>query len=402
MSVTAQRSLRLAAGALVMLSVGLIYGWSIFAEPFKEEFGWDVTTLGITFTVLMCFFCLGGMAGARIVKRFSIRIALALALVLVCGGFIGATFTQSTTPFVLYLSYGVFGGFGIGIIYNVVMGALMQWFPGRSGLVSGVLLMAYGISTFLLGSFCARLFDAIGWRSTFLLLAAFLFVMLSFALVVIRAPKPEELVQIPRSTHTVASQVSAHEYTPKQMLKSPIFYLFFLWVVLLCSFGLGVIGHAKQIGADAGATVGLATLMVGIISIGNGGGRVLIGMFSDAKGRGKALLASNFIPLLCGICFLIALITGNVIPLVVASALAGLGMAGIPTMSSIYAAEFFGRENYATNFSIINLAIIPSALLGPSLMSYAMASTGSYFTAIILFLLMSVVALAIALFLVRR
>jgi MFS transporter, OFA family, oxalate/formate antiporter len=38
----------------------------------------------------------------------------------------------------LYLSYGLLGGIGTGIIYVGVIGLMVRWFPDRRGLVCGI------------------------------------------------------------------------------------------------------------------------------------------------------------------------------------------------------------------------------------------------------------------------
>ena len=57
------RWLYLTAGVLALLFAGIIYGWSILKAPLAADFGWTADQLALNFTLTMCFFCLGGMAG---------------------------------------------------------------------------------------------------------------------------------------------------------------------------------------------------------------------------------------------------------------------------------------------------------------------------------------------------
>ncbi len=63
------RWLYLAAGVLALLFAGIIYGWSILKAPLAADFGWTADQLALNFTLTMCFFCLGGMAGGLLSKR---------------------------------------------------------------------------------------------------------------------------------------------------------------------------------------------------------------------------------------------------------------------------------------------------------------------------------------------
>ena len=68
----------------------------------------------------------------------------------------------------LYLAYGVLYGFGVGLGYNAIMGTIVKWFPDKTGLASGILLMGFGISSLIVGKVGARLIGEIGWRDTFM------------------------------------------------------------------------------------------------------------------------------------------------------------------------------------------------------------------------------------------
>ena len=81
------RWLYLAVGVVALLFAGIIYGWSILKAPLAADFGWTADQLALNFTLTMCFFCLGGMAGGVLAKKLGTRIALILAGVLSCLGF---------------------------------------------------------------------------------------------------------------------------------------------------------------------------------------------------------------------------------------------------------------------------------------------------------------------------
>ena len=71
----------------------------------------------------------------------------------------------------IYLSYGVFCGFGVGLGYNTAISLTVRWFPDKQGLVSGVTLMGFGFGGMLLGTLGAQMITTLGWRPTFLIFA---------------------------------------------------------------------------------------------------------------------------------------------------------------------------------------------------------------------------------------
>ena len=76
------RWLYLAVGVVALLFAGIIYGWSILKAPLASELHWADNQLALNFTLTMCFFCLGGIAGGVLSKRAGTRISLILAAVL--------------------------------------------------------------------------------------------------------------------------------------------------------------------------------------------------------------------------------------------------------------------------------------------------------------------------------
>ena len=111
----------LAVGVAALLFAGIIYGWSILKAPLAAEFGWTADQLALNFTLTMCFFCLGGTAGGILAKRLGVRPALILAGALSCLGFLLTARLDGGSVAMLYASYGLLAGLGIGIAYNVII-----------------------------------------------------------------------------------------------------------------------------------------------------------------------------------------------------------------------------------------------------------------------------------------
>ena len=112
---TAVRWGYLAIGVVAMLFAGVLYAWSILKSPLSVEFGWGASDLALNFTLAMTFFCIGGLLGAQISKRLGHRVAIISAGVLAALGFVLIALLNNVSVVVLYLTYGVLAGIGIGI-----------------------------------------------------------------------------------------------------------------------------------------------------------------------------------------------------------------------------------------------------------------------------------------------
>ena len=127
----AARWLYLALGVVAMLFAGVLYAWSILKSPLAATFGWGSSQLALCFTLAMSFFCAGGLLGAAISKRVGHRLALIVAGILSAAGFFWTAALQGASTAVLFISYGVLAGCGIGIAYNVVISTVSAWFPDK-------------------------------------------------------------------------------------------------------------------------------------------------------------------------------------------------------------------------------------------------------------------------------
>lgn len=388
-----KRYLYAVVGVLVMLLAGFVYAWSILSAPIAADFPqWSNAQLSLTFTLCMTFFCLGGMAAGILSKRIPVHMNVKLSAVLFLVGFF-LTSRVHALP-MLYVSYGVLCGTASGFSYNAVMSIMPRWFPNQQGLISGVLLMGFGASSMIIGSvFTAVTPDATGaWRTTLLVLGVLMAVILFLCSFFFQAPKEGE-VPAPKARATGSEGL---DLTPAQMIRRPSFWLFFLWAVLLSAVGLVIIGQARMLAKTAGPTldVGTISLVVGLISVCNGLGRVLFGGLFDKIGRKvtMVLVVSCFF---LGIGALWAALAGSTVLLVIGFVFIGLGYGGGPTMVAAVTKQFYGQKNYPVNFSMMNINLLVASFASTAA-GAILDATGSFTVIFLLLLALSVVALGVA------
>lgn len=352
-----KRLIYLVCGATTLLVLGLVYGWSIFATPLGEAFGWDRSLLSYTFSISMAAFCTGALLGSFIVKRSSTRTALFVAAALQATGFILTSFLASQGIWVLYIFYGICAGLGCGIGYNTIISTVNLWFPDRLGIASGVLMMSFGLGSLILGTLANILMQALGWSTTFVVIGAMSAVILSVcALVLKSAPKNVEEL-----TGAKPSLRASQDIEDRPMLKTPYFYLFFLWAVLLFGAVLTLMGDSKQGALALGIDAAMATLLVGLVSMMNGLARVVIGVIYDKTDLSKAMLITSLVGTVA-IGGIVAGFALTVPGLYLAGALlAGFAAGSVPVMSSAFTRERFGPQNYPRNLAVVNFSIIGSA-----------------------------------------
>jgi len=394
-----RRWLYLALGVASMLFAGIIYGWSILKAPFTGI--WDASQLALNFTITMTFFCLGGFVGAKLSKKFGIMVSIIAAGMLSCAGFILASLLDGSNIVLLYLSYGVLAGLGIGIAYNAVISTVNAWFPDKKGLCSGCLMMGFGASSLVIGNLMSSLMDSLGWETAYMLLGGALGVVLIITALVLRKPDENTVLPAPKVKKAAREEAfEATDYTTGEMLRRPSFWMAFVGIGLLAAVGSSVISFAKDLSIATGAEESLAITLVGVLSVCNGLGRIFTGALFDAKGRRFTMLASNIITICAAGVTLIA-VSFSSLPLCIAGlCLVGMSYGSCPTVSSAFVSAFYGNKYFPTNFSIMNFNLIGSSLMATACGSL-LTTTGAYMAPFAMLLALSVGALVLNL-LIRK
>ena len=141
------------AALAVHLSIGQLYAFSVFNEPLTRAIGitasapgdWRLTDLGWIFSLAIVTLGLTAAFAGKWLERVGPRKALLTAAACFGGGFVLSAIGVHTHQIALiYLGYGVIGGFGLGLGYVTPVTVLIKWFPDRRGLAAGLAIMGFG------------------------------------------------------------------------------------------------------------------------------------------------------------------------------------------------------------------------------------------------------------------
>ena len=389
----------LAVGVVAMLFAGILYAWSILKSPLASEFGWGASDLALNFTLAMSFFCIGGLLGARLSKKFGHKIALVASGSLSLIGFALTACLPGTAVWMLYITYGVLAGAGIGIAYNVVIATVSAWFPDKKGLCSGCLMMGFGASALVLGNVADALFKStVGWRLTYVILGAAICVVLILAAILLKKPGVDtELPKAKIGKAAGGEDFERKDYTSAQMLCRPSFWMAFICISFLAAVGSSVISFAKDLALSVNATEALAVSLVGVLSICNGIGRIVTGALFDSIGRRKTMLCANIFTLCAAGITLIAVSVGS-LPLCIAGlCLTGISYGSCPTITAAFTSSFFGMKYFSTNMALMTFTVMGGSLIA-TVSNKVFEMTGGYSATFIMLLALTAVALVLNLF----
>ncbi len=380
----------LAVSVFAMLFAGIIYAWSILKVPFAEEFGWQPQELSLNFTLTMCTFCLGGLLGSFLSRKIGVKLAGLVSAVLAGSGMAATGFLDGNSVILLYLTYAVLAGLGIGIAYNVIIATVSAHFPDKKGLCTGALMMGFGASSLILGNLADRFFkSSLSFRGTYILLGISLFAVLGFVSLFLR--RPDGVCDVAKKKNVQTEDFEKKDYTTKEMLKRFSFWRAFVLLAFATAVGNSVISFARDLALSVGAKVTLATTLVGVLAVCNGLGRIFTGALFDWLGRKKTMLIATILTIVAAGITLVSVMTGSVIVCVIGLCLTGLSYGTCPTMVTSFVSSFYGQKHFATNFSIMNCNLICASFIATAC-SNLLKTFGGYEAPFILLLTLAVMA----------
>ncbi len=388
------RTLMLILGVFSMLFAGVIYAWSILKTPLTAELGFASSALALNFTLTMCGFCLGGFFGSILSKKLGVKLSTICAGVVAGLGFVLTALLRTDNAVLLYLTYALMGGGGIGVVYNVIISSVNAWFPDKKGFCSGCLMMGFGASTLVLGNLASALFElpAIGWRGTYIIIGAALCASLVITGLLLRRPGETDELPAPRAARGKEETFERRDYTPAEMIRRSSFWRALLLLICLTAVGSSVISFARDLALSVGATAGLATTLVGVLSVCNGLGRILTGKVFDMIGRRRTMIAANILAIVAAGITLIAVYIGSLALCIVGLCLTGMSYGASPTVASAFSSAFYGMKHFATNFSIMNFNLMVASFVATAC-SALLSATGAYVAPFALLLGLSTLAL---------
>jgi MFS family permease len=291
------------AALCVHLCIGQAYAFSVFNLPMTKLIGitqsapndWKLTDLGWIFSLAIFFLGVSAALLGRWVEEGGPRRAMfAAGLCWACGFLVSAAGVYIHNIWVIYLGYGVIGGFGLGIGYISPVSTLIKWFPDRPGMATGMAIMGFGGGAFIASPFSVwlmRQFSTpthVGVAETFIVmgLAYFCFMMVGSAIVRLPPPgwAPAGYVAPAQSSKLITNR-NVFVY---QALKTPQFWLIWWVLCLNVTAGIGVLGQASAMSQEmfpGKVSVTAAAGFVGLMSLFNMGGRFFWASTSDFIGR---------------------------------------------------------------------------------------------------------------------
>lgn len=380
-SSTPNRWLIAAAGIIMQVMLGAIYAWSVFRIPLTELYGASVTQVNLAFTIAILLVGFAAFAGGLWMRSAGPRPVAITAGILYGLGVFLASFASSLP--ILYVTYGVLAGIGLGLGYIVPIATLVKWFPDKRGFITGVAVAGFGGGAVVTTLIARALIGDLGPLGTFRILGIIYLIGVVGPALFMKNP-PEGFRPagwVPDTTQQ--SGTSGREYAFGDAMKTWQWYALWALLFLNASVGIAIIAEASPMTQEiTGASPTLAAFLVILISFANAAGRFFWAWLSDAIGRKWTFLAMFVVQavLLVAAAQVSTFVLFAAIAMIIISAYGG----GFGTMPA-FTGDYFGSTNVGQIYGLMLTAWSAAAVLGPLVISRVVDATGSYTNALYIF-----------------
>ncbi|MDO8490746.1 MAG: MFS transporter [Dehalococcoidia bacterium] len=292
----------------VAVGYGIRYSFSVFFVSIIDEFGWSRADTSLIFSInLLLYGAFGPIAGSM-VDRLGPRAVIGFGAFVLAVGTALCALANAIWQF--YILWGILMSFGICVLGYVSHTPLISnWFIRRRGTAIGIFGVGLAIS-FSMPTLTQYLIDSVGWRASFLVLAALSGALVMPLVIAFQRHKPSDMglepdgvksnqadISSAKASHqalVVNKEWAAREWTLPRALKT--YQVWALFFAMMSVWGLTVnviLPHFVAYSVDQGYSKMFATYVYSLYGIVYGVGSFM-GTLSDRIGRERAgFLASG-------------------------------------------------------------------------------------------------------------
>ena len=307
-----------------------------------------------------------------------------------------ASFSLATNVIHLYISSFFTGIFFLNASLIPVSMMITNWFVKKRGLAMSIAMAGIGVGGTIFSPVITWLLGAYGWRSTYRIMALIILVLALPAALFILRKRPEDMGLLPYGSENAAIQDAASKRIPKKAdivfplsvkeSRTKLFFILFIFG-MLCNglINTGSLGHFPPAieelqGPQVQALIISMYSMIGIF------GKLVLGWLNDRFG---VVVSTAFGCITFALSFIFILFGQNISMLYIMAFLFGLGDAIGTVTPPLITSAIFGAEKYGEAYGIANSFTQIGLSLGALMVAAIYDASGSYNTAWILLLILT-------------
>ena len=381
-------------GLLFNMVIGVLFSWSVYAQKLTRSlseggYGWSHTMaiLPYTITILVRAFCM--YPTGRLQITLGPRITAWIGVLCLGGGFFLASLSSPASNLFMILGFGLLGGLGVGFCYSAILPVVIKWFPGNMvGRASGMVMFGMAIGTIYVSPISNYLLNTYGIAATLRILATYIMICGGFLALFLENPPSEE--QASESSATP----SQRQFSTKEMLANPLFYINWFQFFTLACVGLMLTGHLAQIVSfQSSGMLQRSYMMVVLLAIFNSFGRPFAGILFDLYGKEKTLVLITLSSLLM-VCLLNFAHTLPIFLIIII--VMGLNYGSCISLFPSITADLWGKQNFSANYGIMYTAWGIAGIIGPNIASLSIDRFQTYSWGYTFFVILFIISLILS------
>ncbi len=331
----------------------------------RQSFSFSEIEAGSLFSVLMIVAAITSSIAGRLADKLGRKAVLITGLSLLALGFGGAGISGSQLLFFPFLGLT---GLGYGFTPPSLYALMSDLLPDRRGLGASLVSVAYGIGGAIGAMLASRITAAFGWRAAFVTVSAI--------------ATADMLLQLYWIRYIQRTRTAAHSGSFKDALSVPVLILALAEFIGGSVFWSSAAWTPTLLRTAKALTLQETGWVMGVLSLANMIGSILLGSLSDNLGRKRVIVLSAFPA--AAAAFVVFYWLNSAAGIAVGIFVFGTLKASVPALVIALAQEAAPPGGTGTASGIIMSLHYTSGVVAPLIAAQLIAGTGDIVLAMIL------------------
>lgn len=372
-----------AAHILLALIFGAAYSFGALFSSIQTYFNADRFSTASIFSFTALLYYVIGVFSGSLSDKSSVRIVVLCGIISLALGF-GISSLLSSSLSLFLMSFCALVGLGVGLVYVPTVTTIQRWFVVYRGSASGIALAGTGLGTLIGPIVAGELLKYMAWQTTMQVFAVAIAVIGCLSAWVLRG-RPEDVGLHPDGIAPKLTVGTMPQAARGMTLRDTIYLGRFWWyfvAIFLGSIGLFLaLIHINPYAQQQGLSATEANLLIGLIGVGNIGGRLVLGRIGDKIGPLKFLIVLTLaLAVLCGSW----IAAQGFVALATFAVLFGAANGGCISLYPAVAASWFGTKNLGAILGALYIAVGIAAVAGGSVAGFLFDVYQNYTLSIVL------------------
>ena len=350
----------------------------LYFNSIAEDFGIGRGDVSVAQTIASLGCALGGILGAKAAKTGKFKLTVLVCTGLFAGGTALLAFTHSIWPmYILSAIRGIGAGTAGTVLVTIIINS---WFTGSVGLLTSLVFCSAGISGAILSPILSSVIEHAGWRTGYLVMAAFIALFYLPALLFPIGVRPQDAGL--EQTVLGGSEKKKKQFTePAEGPLDPAIFVLVLIYACIASCATSYIPHFSGVADSYGRTAAVGSAMVSSAMLANTFGKLAYGALTDRIGIRKGVWIWGSL-VAAGTLMMIRF--HGTAALYAAAFLVGLCYSLSSVGTALLSRDMFSKENYSRAYPTINMINTAANAAITSVIGFMYDASGSYNGALLL------------------